>query len=161
MNDNIFRKKSIERINSPEALNQYLKVANPNIWIFLSAIIILLIGVCIMIIFGSIEDRQDAVVVVSSGSALCVFDSDIEEYVAGGMSVYIDEKEYKLEDVNASAIEINKNNSNVEKHILHLLDKKDAFWANTAVVEGCELKDGEYKAYIVTDQVKLITFIFN
>ena len=43
MADNsIFRKKSLERVQSPEQLNDYIKVANPGVWLVLIAVIIFL-----------------------------------------------------------------------------------------------------------------------
>ncbi|MCL2285968.1 MAG: hypothetical protein FWC32_06330 [Firmicutes bacterium] len=41
---NIFRKDSLEKMSSPEKLNDYIKVSNPSIWIILSAIAIMLIA---------------------------------------------------------------------------------------------------------------------
>ena len=41
MSDQIFRKKSLDRISSPEQLNDYIRVANPGIWMILAAVIIL------------------------------------------------------------------------------------------------------------------------
>ena len=46
MSDQIFRKKSLDRISSPEQLNDYIRVANPGIWMILAAVIILLAGAC-------------------------------------------------------------------------------------------------------------------
>ncbi len=40
----IFREKSMERVSSPEQLNDYIKVTNPGIWLTLAAVIVLLIG---------------------------------------------------------------------------------------------------------------------
>lgn len=50
MNDKIFRKSSIDRVNSPEQLNDYIRVANPSVWVILLAIAVLLVGV---VIWGS------------------------------------------------------------------------------------------------------------
>ncbi|HAG04352.1 MAG TPA: hypothetical protein DCG28_02825 [Lachnospiraceae bacterium] len=44
MNEEIFRKKSIEKISSPEKLDDYIKVARPSAWLLLAAIIVLMIG---------------------------------------------------------------------------------------------------------------------
>ena len=54
MNDKIFRKKSIDRMSSPEQLNDYIKVTNPGVWMALAAIVILLIGVCVWGVFGKL-----------------------------------------------------------------------------------------------------------
>ena len=37
----IFRKNNMERISSPEKLNEYIRVSRPSTWIILWAIIIL------------------------------------------------------------------------------------------------------------------------
>jgi len=44
MENRIFREKSIERVTSPEQLNDYVKVSNPDIWMVLLSIFILLSG---------------------------------------------------------------------------------------------------------------------
>ncbi len=45
MDNNLFREKSIERVSSPEKLDDYIKVVSPGIWILLAAIIVFLLGV--------------------------------------------------------------------------------------------------------------------
>ena len=47
MNEGLFRKKSIDKISSPEQLDDYIRVSNPAIWMLLSCIIILLVGMCV------------------------------------------------------------------------------------------------------------------
>ena len=59
MSDQIFRKKSLDRISSPEQLNDYIRVANPGIWMILAAVIILLAGVCVWGIFGHLDTNRD------------------------------------------------------------------------------------------------------
>ena len=45
MDNNLFREKSIERVSSPEKLDDYIKVVSPGVWILLAAIIVLLLGI--------------------------------------------------------------------------------------------------------------------
>lgn len=40
----IFRKSSIDRVSSPEQLNDYIRVSNPSVWMILAAVIVLLAG---------------------------------------------------------------------------------------------------------------------
>ena len=47
MENQIFRKKSVERVASPEQLNDYVRVANPGVWLALAAVLALLVGACI------------------------------------------------------------------------------------------------------------------
>lgn len=44
MNEQVFRKKSVDRVSSPEQLNEYIRVSNPGVWMILAAIIVLLVG---------------------------------------------------------------------------------------------------------------------
>ena len=42
---NIFRKKTLDRISSPEQLTDYLRVTNPGIWLVLATVVLLLAGI--------------------------------------------------------------------------------------------------------------------
>ncbi|MBP5354141.1 MAG: hypothetical protein J6Y67_03255 [Lachnospiraceae bacterium] len=50
----LFRKKSIDRVSSPEQLNDYIRVTKPSVWLVLIAVVLLLIGMLIWSIFGSV-----------------------------------------------------------------------------------------------------------
>ena len=52
--ETIFRKKSIEKISSPEQLHDYIKVSSPGAWIVLLAIIVFLVGALVWAVNGSI-----------------------------------------------------------------------------------------------------------
>ena len=45
MDNQLFRKKSLDKVSSPEQLNDYIRVSNPGVWIALTAVIVLLFGV--------------------------------------------------------------------------------------------------------------------
>lgn len=44
MENQLFRKKSMDRISSPEELHDYLRVTSPRLWMILGAIVVLLVG---------------------------------------------------------------------------------------------------------------------
>ena len=54
-NSNIFRKKSLERVSSPEQLNDYIRVTTPSVWIVLAALVLLLVGMLVWSVFGKVE----------------------------------------------------------------------------------------------------------
>ena len=56
--NSIFRKSSLERISSPEQLNEYIKISNPGVWGVLLACIALFIAVGFWSFFGSIPDSM-------------------------------------------------------------------------------------------------------
>ena len=95
MSDQIFRKKSLDRISSPEQLNDYIRVANPGIWMILAAVIILLAGVCVWGIFGHLDTKTETVGTAKAGKITCyIKETDIRN-VKKGTPVYIDGKEYE------------------------------------------------------------------
>ena len=55
----IIREKRMERVSSPEALNDYIRVTTPSVWIVLIALAVLLAGMLVWSIFGTLK-RQTA-----------------------------------------------------------------------------------------------------
>ena len=53
--EQIFRKKSMDRISSPEQLNDYIRVTTPSVWVILAAAVVLLAGAIVWACFGTIE----------------------------------------------------------------------------------------------------------
>jgi hypothetical protein len=51
----LFRKKSLERISSPEQLDDYIKVTSIPVWIILLGIVVLLAGMLVWGTFGTVE----------------------------------------------------------------------------------------------------------
>ena len=50
----IFRQKSIDKVSSPEKLDDYIRVTTPSVWITLAVIAILLVGVILWGTFGEL-----------------------------------------------------------------------------------------------------------
>ena len=66
MNNQIFRKKSLEKVSSPEQLDDYIRVSNPGVWIVLVTVIVLLVGVCVWGVFGRLETTVGSAAVVKT-----------------------------------------------------------------------------------------------
>ena len=96
----LFRQKSLDRISSPEQLNDYLKVTNPAIWLVLTAIILLLVGVLIWSSSATIESFAFGTAQVQDGSMRITFDDEqIARNVKTGMTVMVGETESKISSV--------------------------------------------------------------
>lgn len=57
MKESIFRKKSIDRISSPEEIDDYMKVTSPDMWLVFGAILLLLAAIFIWSVTGRIESN--------------------------------------------------------------------------------------------------------
>ena len=66
MDNSIFRQKSIDKVSSPEKLDDYIRVTTPSVWITLIAILLLLVGALVWGIFGEVTMHD------SDGSAKTV-----------------------------------------------------------------------------------------
>lgn len=87
MNEPIFREKSLQKVKSPDNLNEYIRVSTPSIWLIMAAIIILLMGFCSWAVFGTVQTKIEADVHCEDGTVTCyVAEEDIQK-VHIGMTV--------------------------------------------------------------------------
>ena len=55
----LFRKKSMDRISSPEELNDYIRVTTPSVWLVLTATVIILVGTLIWGAIGTVDVEKE------------------------------------------------------------------------------------------------------
>ena len=139
MSDEIFRKKSLDKVKSPENLDDYIHVSNPGIWLLLISIIVLLAGACVWGIFGHIESTAPTTVHVEEGSVTCFVEEKDISSVHKGMSVRFDEYE-------AVITEIGK--------------KEETGYVCTLQLNSM-ISDGFYEGKIITERVKPLSFVLN
>lgn len=85
MNTSIFRKTSIDRVSSPEQMDDYIRVSNPGVWMVLAACIILLAGVCVWGVFGHLDTTVEGKAVVEEGVMTVYIQKDADgQWVAEG-----------------------------------------------------------------------------
>ena len=139
MSNEIFRKKSLEKIQSPESLDDYVRVSNPGVWLLLVAIIALLGGACLWGTLGRIETTVKARAVVSGGDVVCYLTAADATDVEQGDVVRIADSEGVV-----SLIEPCPSGSDV-----------------CATVDGIVIEDGTYPSEVVTESIKPLSFVFN
>ncbi len=148
-----------KKVDSPEQLNEYIRLSNPGVWILVLAIVVLLAGFCIWGIFGKIDTKVQAVAVSDSGSTyLYVKEEDIEQ-IKAGMPVRIND--------NATAYEVESVGEKAEK-VTDTLDEYTRYIGNLQVGEWiykCKLnknvKEGIYGANIIIESISPMKFIVN
>lgn len=89
MSKTLFRQNSLDRVSSPEQLNDYIKVSNPSIWIVLIALFILLAGVFVWGVTGSLPTSVTASGFVTGGEAICYLDISDAGKVKAGQEVKV------------------------------------------------------------------------
>ncbi len=129
----VFREKTLERISSPEQLNDYLHVTNPGIWAVLTAVIILLAGVFVWSCTGTLETKSPASMVVKNHVAEIVVKDD--SVLEKGMVIKEDSQEYYIASVS-----------------------EDEYGRKTGIAE-VNLPDGKYDAEVVTETTRPVEFL--
>lgn len=139
MNDEIFRKKSLDKVKTPENLDDYIHVSNPGVWLLLISIIVLLAGACVWGIFGHIDSTIPSTVHVEDGTVICyIADQDISS-VHEGMTVRFDEFEAVITEIG----------------------KKDEPGYVCILESDQMILDGFYEGKIIIKSVKPLSFVLN
>ncbi len=154
----VFREKSMERVNSPEQLNDYIRVANPGVWAVLGAVIVLLLGVCVWGIFGHLDTTLGTYGVCADGTVTCyVSQSELAELSAGTV-VSIGDAEFCVREVASFPVRFGEAS-------LSAFLPADLFAADEAVyavtISAPELEDGVYELRFLLRRETPISFLLN
>ena len=139
MGNEIFRKKSLEKIQSPESLNDYLRVSNPGMWMLLAAIVALLIGACVWGIFGQVTTSATTVLDVQDGVITCYVDDEYQERLVEGQKVTVEGRE-------GTVLEVLNDATDGIRAIVHLDEPLD---------------DGHYVGEITLESERPLSFVLN
>ena len=139
MNEKIFREKSLNKVKSPENLDDYIKVSNPGVWLLLVCVIILLAGACVWGIFGHIDSTVPTVVSVENGEVSCRIAPEDVSSVRVGLIVRFADTETLITDMEKDG----------EGAYICTLFAKDAH------------VDGFYDGVVVVESYKPMSFVLN
>ena len=155
----LFREKSLERISSPEDLNDYVRVANPGIWMLLIAIVILLLGFLAWAVFADLNTTVDALVVAENGHADCWVSEEEIAKVSKGMEVLCGEEIYVIREVGTDSFDAR---DFLSDYSMHVAGYEEGEWIHPLMLDNSELiPDGTYAADVIISTVKPISFILN
>ncbi len=161
MNGRLFRKSSLERISSPEQLNEYVRVSGLGVWMVLAAIIILLTGMCVWGIFGRLETRLTGAGMCKNGVLTCyVREDDIEavrQAAEKGMTVSVSEQSFPIFGIEEKPITVSRD---TDEYFLYLGGFQPGEWVYEIKVKA-DLADGVYEASMVTESVSPMSFLLD
>ena len=132
---NIFRKKTLDRISSPEQLTDYLRVTNPGILLVLATVILLLAGIFVWSTVGRLETLASGTAVVRDGTAEIILTDSGS--VQSGMAVRLGGEEYLISTVEADD------------------------YGRAVAYAPVSAADGKYDVQVVLESVHPIQFLFD
>ncbi len=157
MANSIFREKSLQRVSSPEQLNDYIRVTSPGIWLTLSAAIVLLVGFLVWGVVGTLETKLSAVAVSENGKTVCyIKESEIDKMDLSD-AVRLGDKEYAMTEMADEPIVVDESFSD---YALRVGGLSAGEWVYPMTLSET-LPDGVYEVSVVTERVSPISFLFN
>ena len=139
MNEEILRKKSLDKAKSPESIDDYIRVSSPGVWLLLISVIVLLIGAVVWGIFGHIDSTVSASVRIENGTAVCYIAEENMTSVKVGQTVKFEDHEAVIESVG---------------------NKTDDGYVCT-LSNFYELADGFYEGKVIVESYKPLLFVLN
>ena len=157
MEKKIFREKSMERVSSPEQLDDYIRVTSPGMWMVMGAVVLLLAGVCVWGIFGRLDTVIKAPAVVKDGIIFCYVREADREQIAAGMEMEIKGKGYPILSVSDEPMEAS---GLLTPYAMHIGGFAEGEWVYAAVADT-QLPDGVYETEVVVERIAPASFQFN
>lgn len=159
MRSQLFRAKSLERVSSPEQLNDYIRVTNPSVWIALLAVVVLLFGICVWGVFGRLDTVLTVGAITEGNQTVCyVKESDID-VVTTGLIVRLEEEEYAISQIAPQPVQTDEN---FPEYLAHLGGITEGEWVYAVMLDGTAGTDGGiYEAQIVTESIAPMSFVVN
>ena len=155
----IFREKSLDKLNSPEKLDDYVKVSNPGRWMIFAAVVLLFAGIGVWGLYGNIETYEYAAVIVENGTATAYVKAGDIGSIAPGMSVNIG----GIRD-NGTVSEVKKNpveiTGNFDAYAMETGGMKEGDWYYPVRLKT-DAADGTYESQIVTEKISPVSFLLN
>ena len=142
MEKQVFREKSVERIASPEQLQDYMRVTTPGTWMVLAAVILLLAGLIISSALVNVESTISGQATVEEDGLLLQIELPLSQksLVSPGMVVRVADREAKVDMIFQA------------ENALQVLAELPE--------DGEKLAPGTHDVKIVTETVTPISFLF-
>ena len=157
MNKQLFKKGNLDRISSPEQLHDYVKVANPGLWMIISAIIILLAGIIVWGFIGKIDTTMSTAIITDHGNSVIYIGESDAKKLEVGMKVLSEGEEYKITAIAKEPIKVDES---LTDYAIHASGITIGEWVYAVSIDG-EHSDGVQKADIVIESISPISFILN
>lgn len=155
----IFRKDAVDKLNSPERLDEYLRVTRPSTWLLLGAIAALLIGACVWSVFGHMDTIVSTAAWVMEDETVCYVRADDVAKLQPGMEVKVSGEVMTVVSIAETPTRVNQ--TELGTYLLTVGGLQEGEWVYTAVLSGGSLPAGIYPAEIVVESIAPMSFILN
>lgn len=159
MENGLFRKKSVDRISSPEALHDYMRVTSPRLWMLLAAVVLLLIG---FVVYASTATMENTVPIKVQLQNYPADDGTVQDNAAQEITVVSSRLPIDQLDRIKTGMKLRLGKEEGRIYWISTSEEEDSI----KVVFEMEhqyipMDEGEYEAELVLESTTPISFLWN
>ena len=158
MGSTIFREKSLKKIASPEQMNDYIRVSSPSVWMVLTAVIVLLAGVCVWGMFGHLDTAVQTGGVCADGRLTVLVGEEDHDKIRENAVISVDGVEYAVDEITNAPIRVD---DQIDPYVVHLAGFTEGDWVYRLYADVPGLADGVYAVSVITERVRPLDFVLN
>ena len=157
MKKELFRKKSLERISSPEKIDGCIKAINVQLWLAAAACMLVVLSILLWGIFGKIEIAEKAVTVCENGTAVCYVTEKSAEGISEETDFRIDGNLYGMKSISDIPEKVSEA---MPEYAVHIGLYNEDSWTYSVALNA-DLNDGIYETEVITKSVSPILLLVN
>lgn len=152
----LFREKSLEAVESPESLNDYLRVTSPGVWLVMAAVIALLVGGILWGIFGHIRTTAQFAVAISPEKSVCYVGYVAYSKVAARGVINVEGVDYPLKAAAEPTMTVISEETSPRVLLAGKLNNGDLVVEVPVITD---LPEGYYTGEVVTEDLRPISLL--
>lgn len=157
----LFREKTMEKVTSPEQLNDYIRVTSPGVYLTLGAVLVFLVCLCVWSAVGTLDITVETKGLADGSVIYCYLDEEDVQYVQEGMTVRTEAGEGTVKRVSEIPDDYGTMAERLGgESIVHALHIQDGAWGYLVEVSQESPSEGLTEVSIVTDRVSPLSYMF-
>ena len=153
----IFRNKNMDRVASPEKMDDYIHVTTPPLWMSLVIVLLLLCGVLVWAITGRVTVKNQNYGYCQDGIlTLYIADQD-RDYVAFDTTMMVDDMEAAVTFISTRPV----SGALADTYLLKLNGMDEGGWYYEVSLDADGLEDGIYAVSYEGETIKPISFLMD
>lgn len=159
MDNNLFRKKSIDRVSSPEQLNDRIRVTSFSVWLLLTGIILILVGIFVWGIFGRLNTSLSVSAITEQGRTVCYVKEENINQINVGMTVTSESGTTSIASIASQPVQVG---DEFPEYLRHVGNLSQGEWVYEVMLkEPIEGNGNIFQVNIVTESIAPGRFVVN
>lgn len=159
MNNDLFRKKNMDRVSSPEQLNDRIRVTGFGVWLLSSGILLVLAGIVVWGIFGRLDTTLPVSAITQQGQTVCYVKEQSISQIQVGMAVDAESGSTTVASIAVVPVQVD---DQFPEYLCHVGALSRGEWVYEVMLQDALGEEGSiFAAQIVTESIAPLTFVVN